>query len=168
MSSVEKFVAWGQYVHWADLQFTRHHASVGAANNADAIGLAAHWLAAEYIVLEGWRELKYRDPIIEALLDRYPEHEAMLRRCRNAVYHFQPALLDKRITSCLEDKNEELRWVVALHFEFQRYFLRFPYTYQGAWEERYELAQAIRGCVGWHPKDTPTGQLIALNRKLLP
>ena len=57
--------------------------------------------------------------------------------------------------------------VEALHFEFQRYFIKYPYTFDAPWDACYELALEIRGCVGWHPKGTPASRVLALYEKCL-
>lgn len=49
---IMKLLAWGQYVHWAELQFRRYVLRREAAPTAELIGIVAHWLAAEFVVLE--------------------------------------------------------------------------------------------------------------------
>ena len=150
-------IAWGQYVHWSDLQFRRFmelsRLSEDTVGN-DHIGVMAHWLAAEYVVLEGWKQLGHQDCKLGKLLSLYPENVEALRRCRNAVYHFQTEILDKRLMKCIANENEEMIWSIALHFEFQRYLLNFPYGFYGSQEEQEELADEMGKCVGWWPTDT--------------
>jgi hypothetical protein len=106
---------------------------------AELIGVVAHWLAAEYIVLEGWRQLEAADANIEMILALYPDHSDVLRKCRNAVYHFQTEILDARIINCVNDEDEELSFAVALHFEFQRYLFQFPDRFMGTAADLEEL-----------------------------
>ena len=148
---MEKLLAWGQYLHWADLQFARYISLNEKSNDADRIGIVAHWLASEYIVLEGWNQLGFRDNRIEKLLLLYPDHCDILRRCRNAVYHFQNQLIDKRIETCLKDEHEELQWSVVLHFEFQRYLLCYSEHFTGTQQEKEELSESIISAIGWSP-----------------
>jgi hypothetical protein len=162
-----KVLAWGQYVHWADLQFGHFRALTESDSDADRIGICAHWLASENAVVEGWHKLGLEDVTITELLSRYPEHCDMLRRCRNAVYHFQPEMLDQRITACLTDSNEELTWSVALHFEFQRFLLHFPYYYLGTWQECNDLAVEVRATIGWLPKHSPSAKRLELYEKCM-
>lgn len=124
------------------------------ALNNDHVGVTAHWLAAEYIVLEGWRQLRHDDPKLNKLLSLYPENVEVLRRCRNAVYHSQTEILDKRILKCTANENEEMIWSIALHFEFQRYLLNFPYSFNGSQEEQEKLADEMAACIGWWPINT--------------
>jgi len=147
-------VAWGQYVHWSELQFRRFMELSEDAVNNDHVGVTAHWLAAEYVVLEGWKQLDHHDRRLDKLLSLYPENVELLRRCRNAVYHFQAEILDKRILKCIANENEVSIWSIALHFEFQRYLLNFPYSFYGSQEEQEKLADEMAKCVGWWPTDT--------------
>jgi len=154
LKSLTTVVAWGQYVYWCELQFSRFRALPEEKDGAHHIGVVAHWLASEHVVLEGWLQLRHSDEKLEKLISLYPDNVEALRRCRNAVYHFQTEILDKRIIKCLFDKNEELLWSIALHYEFQRYLLNFPYTFSGTQEEKEELAEEMAGCVGWWPTET--------------
>ncbi len=121
-TDMHTLLAWGQYLHWCDLQFKQFSSLTNGAEGDSDIGAAAYWLASEYVVLEGWQEIGDNDAKIDRLLALYPENIDLLRRCRNAVYHFQKEVLDTRIIKCLSDENEVLLWSVALHFEFQRFF----------------------------------------------
>lgn len=166
-SSSTMIIAWGQYIHWAQLQFERF-SSIGVDDSdSRQIGIFAHWLAAEYVVLEGWRELGITDKRVSKLIELYPENCETLRRCRNAVYHFQPEILDRRIINCLKDQNEEAVWSIALHYEFQRILIAYPYALSGTIEEQAEIANEIEFCVGWMPKDIPSARKILLLRKCL-
>lgn len=147
--TIEKLLAWGQYVHWADLQFLRFMTISEDASNADRIAIVSHWLASEYVVLEGWHQLCYTDIRIERLITLYPENCDVLRRCRNAVYHFQPRLLDKRIQTCIKGQNEELQWTAALHFEFQRFLLNYANGLDATRTEKDNLTESIIDCIGW-------------------
>lgn len=160
-------IAWGQYIHWAQLQFERF-ASIGDGDSdSHQIGVFAHWLAAEYVVLEGWRELGITDKRVSKLIQLYPENCETLRRCRNAVYHFQPEILDRRIINCLQNKNEEAVWSISLHYEFQRLLIAYPYALSGTIEEQAEVADEMERCIGWIPKDIPATRRIQLLRKCL-
>jgi len=160
-------IAWGRYVFWADLQFRRYEAIPENIKSSKLLGIVAHWLAAEYVVLEGWKELGWHDARIDDMLARYPGHVDVLRRCRNAVYHFQRGLFDERIGKCLEDKDEELRWKGALHFEFQRFLLHFPYTCRGTREQQEELARSLEACIGWLSKKTLSARALRVQRQCL-
>jgi hypothetical protein len=160
-------VAWGQYVHWCELQFRRFLELSEDALNDDHVGITAHWLAAEYVVLEGWQQLGHDDPKLNKLLSLYPENVAELRRCRNAVYHFQTEILDKRIVKCIADENEAMLWSIALHFEFQRYLLNYPCSFGGPLEEQEGLADEMAGCLGWWPTNTASAAVRRIYNKCI-
>lgn len=164
---IKSFIAWSQYLHWADLQFRAFLAIGEDGREADRIGALAHWLAAEHVVLEGWTELEIGDPIVSLLVERYPENVEVLRRCRNAVYHFQKVVLDPRICKVLADQNEELKWATAMHYEYHRFFVQYPYMHAGPWEERELLAKEIEDTLGWYPKRSPQSKVMDLYRKCI-
>jgi hypothetical protein len=160
-------IAWGQYIHWAQLQYERFASIRDGDSDSHQIGVFAHWLAAEYVVLEGWRELGITDKRVSKLIQLYPENCETLRRCRNAVYHFQSEILDRRIINCLQNQNEEAAWSIALHYEFQRLLIAYPYALSGTIEEQAELADEMAHCIGWMPERNPTYRKIELLRKCM-
>ncbi|MBI2585731.1 MAG: hypothetical protein HYW28_07640 [Rhodospirillales bacterium] len=74
-----------------------------------------------YVVVEGYRELKLKDEAIDALLCK-DQYENLLRRFRNAVFHFQKYPFDKRLVEFLIAENSE-HWVRELHGAFSRFFI---------------------------------------------
>lgn len=133
---------------------------------ADKIGIVSHWLASEYVVLEGWKQLNEKDSKIDKLIALYPEHCEALRRCHNAVYHFQTEPLDDRIGRCLENKNEELSWSVVLHYEFQRFLLNYAYVnLDGTLAEKEQTAQLLNRCIGWFPTEVVSAEVLKLYKK---
>ena len=163
ISRILKMIAWGQYVHWAHLQFVRFTSMEEEVSDGHREGVVAHWLAAEYVVLEGWRELGFTtDTRISRLIQLYPENCEALRLCRNAVYHFQSKILDKRIIKCIRDENEELAWAAAIHGEFQNFLVSYPYLLPGALEEQTEIADEMRKCIGWMPDECPRAGVLRM------
>ena len=150
-SRLNKLLAWGQYLHWCELQFVEYCTTSELSSASHVVGVTAHWLAALHVVLEGWKKLQYKDDKIAKLLSLYPENEAVLRRCRNAVYHFQAEILDERIGALLSDANEAFAWSLALHFEFQRFLVDFPHGVSPSREENKMLASEMALCIGWWP-----------------
>jgi len=150
-SLIIKLIAWGQYVHWCELQFGQYSRLSENTPEAEVVGVTAHWFAALRVVLEGWKELGHKDPKIDKLLSLYPENEDVLRRCRNAVYHFQDQIMDRRIVNMLSDTNEAFTWSLALHFEFQRYLVDYPHGLSSNREENELLAAEMAACIGWWP-----------------
>jgi hypothetical protein len=151
-ASIEHLVSWGQYMHWAEIHFERFRLYPADADHVARIGVVAHWLASEYVVLEGWSEIDMTNERVSRLLSAYPEHKDLLRRCRNAVYHFQKDPLDARLSRVLKDENEELRWAVALHFELQGVLLQLSDQLRTGGPLNRQIAAALARTIGWFPR----------------
>jgi hypothetical protein len=139
-------------MHWAELQFERFRTYSEADDISSRIGVVAHWLAAEYVVLEGYMELGLHHQSVARLLSAYPEHKDLLRRCRNAVYHFQKSPIDPRIAKVLKDEDEELRWCSALHFELQGVLLQLVDALRSGSVHQREIVPILVRSIGWFPK----------------
>ena len=161
---IEQLVAWGQYMHWCHLQYQRVHPGARKAGHARRLGVVSHWLAAEFVVLEGWEALKLSSARISRLLAAYPEHKDLLRRCRNAVYHFQKEPIDPRIERVLSGTNEELRWAAALHFEFQGVLLSLSDQLRLAGADGRSIASGLAGAIGWFPRHPFSSKIKKLER----
>jgi len=166
-SKTMQVIAWGQYIHWAQLQFERYSAIDPDISDSEKIGITAHWLSAERVVLEGWNEIGFVDNKISDLIRLYPENCESLRLCRNAVYHFQSKILDERILKFMRDENEEFAWLFALHIEFQNFLAVYPYSLQGDVHEKEELASEMMGGIGWWPNQCPEAGRIRILRRCL-
>ena len=157
----DKFVSWARYLYWADLQrrqFISYRDDVITPDDEDPdwhlVAVSAHWFASMWVVIEGWQQIGYRDNIVDGLLTDYPEYCSLLRRYRNAVYHYQPTLFDKRMTDFSVEGGEPIMmWVFALFLEFQRFLWEWPEKLKGTKEQEDELRQLIRNAVGWMPTE---------------
>jgi hypothetical protein len=90
---------------------------------ADDHGLfMAHWYGALYVVIEGWKELGLKDPIVDKLLDS-PNVE-LLKRFRNGSFHFQKEYFDSRFANFWYDSKNTVPWVRQLNSAFGRFFLK--------------------------------------------
>lgn len=119
----DKIISWAQYLQWADLNFDRYLVMDESKN--DVIGSACQWFASEYVVLEGWKELKLNHDPIDSLIDEQADKVALLRRCRNAVFHYQKIPFEQRLMDfALEPAASE--WLGVLHREFLIYILQYP------------------------------------------
>lgn len=85
----------------------------------------SYWYAGLYVVIEGWKELKLHDPVIDGLLTS--PNVDLLRRYRNGVFHFQPEYMDKRFRGFVEEGTEPVAWVRELNEQFGRFFLEQPH-----------------------------------------
>jgi hypothetical protein len=88
----------------------------------------SHWYATLYVVIEGWRELRLNDPVIDGLLTS--SNVKLLKLYRHGVYHFQRDYFDKRYLKFM-DNPDSARWVRALHQGF--------YDYLELWFNTYDL-----------------------------
>jgi hypothetical protein len=89
--------------------------------NIEAFLYMSYWYAGLHVVIEGWRELKLSDPIIDGLLQS--PNVDLLRRYRNGAFHFQKDYIDKRFMELIEDGVNPVRWVRELNEQFGRFFL---------------------------------------------
>ncbi len=149
---IQKMMALGQYIHWADMHYEYREELRDDCSESVFIGVMSHWIAAQYVVIEGWKELKFKDKEIDNLLDSYPDYVDIFRRCRNAVYHYQSKVLDKRIQNAMKG-NELYEWLVALKWEFERFLYLYPFYEFGYGKKSVVFCEEYFGCVGWRPKD---------------
>ncbi len=77
-----------------------------------------YFLAALYVVAEGFKKLRLRDTKISGLLKS--PHLGLLKRFRNAVFHYQRARVNEKLLGFLS--KDCLEWVKELHSELQRWF----------------------------------------------
>ncbi len=145
-------MAWGQYIHWANIQYEHREQLDEDCSESIFIGVMSHWIAAQYVVIEGWHKLKESDETIDNLLNSYPDFVDIFRRCRNAVYHYQNNLLDKRIEEALKGE-EHYNWLVAIKWEFERYLYFYPFKEYGFNKDSIELSNEYFGCIGWKPNE---------------
>ena len=76
-----------------------------------------YWYASLYVVVQGYRNLKLIDPRINALLAS-PNVKA-LRRCWNAVFHYQPDYFSAKLPI---QSPDFIGWVRELMDAFRAYF----------------------------------------------
>lgn len=152
LKKLEKMIAWGQYIHWANLQYEHRVELDENCSESIQIGVMSHWIASQYVVIEGWFELGESDKTIDGLLEKYPDFIDVFRRCRNAVYHYQDCVLDKRIQKAFKGE-EEYNWLVAIKWEFERYLYLYPFKEYGMNKESLELSYEYFGCIGWKPNE---------------
>lgn len=73
-----------------------------------------------YVVVEGYRDLDYRDDAIDAVLAN-EEMVSALRRFRNATFHFQAAPFSNKLLDFLTAESSEI-WIRELNRAFRRFF----------------------------------------------
>lgn len=110
-----------------------------------AMAYLGYWFASLYVVVEGWTELGLEDEVIRGLLTS--PNSQLLRRFRNAVFHFQPTYFDRRLTDLIASKEDAAAWAASLHDAFSDYFLR-RFAALGALDEVKRQLQAAPDIAG--------------------
>lgn len=80
------------------------------------------WYSLLYVVIEGYKALGIKCDLIDALLEN-EEMVSMLRRFRNATFHFQEDPISEKLLAFLEVPESEY-WIQDLNAAFQGYFVR--------------------------------------------
>lgn len=144
----QKIVAWAQYLHWADINFNRFMSSED--DIASSIGIAFQWFASEYVAIEGWKEIELESAIISKILEENEEGIGILRRARNAVFHFQVAPLEKRLFDFASEFGSN-GWLIDLHQAFLAYLLDYPASIYPYDYRREEFGEKFFELAGWKP-----------------
>ena len=80
------------------------------------------WYALLYVVVEGYTELRHKDPALEELLAQTHMVDG-LKRFRNAVFHYQKNPLSEKLLTFLETEESETL-IGQLNRAFRSYFER--------------------------------------------
>jgi hypothetical protein len=145
--------SWGKYIYRSDIE--RNNFERKIQNDESGIKFfiySSQWLASLYVVVEGWRSLKESDDAINELLVVYEDYVLTINRCRNAVYHYQKNILDKRVEKAVSNK-ELITWAGALLDEFIRFLYIYPFHAHGICKESIHLQKEYLDLVGWVPKE---------------
>jgi hypothetical protein len=156
----EQLFAWLRYLYWADLAYRQWDQFAEGAQINDKwidwwgfFARMSHFYAAEYVVIEGWRETGFTDAVIDEALNRWPDILDLLRRYRNGVYHYQPKLIEQRFMGLLKEQESAMFFIRYLHSEFCRYYWSYINTFPCSPEQRCELRKIVLTVVGWLPDD---------------
>ena len=120
----ERVLAWARYVFWADVE-CRQYEAYEALENEPVTGfsfvLMVQWYAALWVAIEGWRVCRLSDATVDELLNdsAFEPNMHLLRRFRNAVYHYQDTLTDDRLGGFLHEATNTVPWAFLVHSEFQ-------------------------------------------------
>lgn len=113
------------------LQLNAEKKVAAAQYNIESFLCMSYWYGGLYVVIEGWKELKLKDNIIDSLLDS--PNVDLLRRYRNGTFHFQRNYFDERLLRFMRDGIDCVPWIRNLNQEFGRYFL--------SWYEQRNIAK---------------------------
>lgn len=93
----------------------------GAAFFCDDPGIfMSYWYGSLYVVIEGWKELEFSDPVIDLLL--LDPKVKQLRLYRNGTFHFQKNYWDHRFKNFIAEEGAAV-WVRKVTLELGRWFL---------------------------------------------
>lgn len=131
----EGFIALRRYFLWTTEMRGRFYGALGEARTrgvepfelgrrhalsaGDSFQYMSYWCAALVVVIEGWEELRLRNPEIDLLLANDANRD-LLRRYRNGVYHFQRRLDDDRFFDLIREGEAVVPWVIELTAAFGR------------------------------------------------
>ena len=168
----ENLIAWFRYLFWADINYKQLNKSFEASVTSEEIptnlfiAFSSQWYGSLYVVVEGWEELKLEDQIISKLLNEHQDLKDLLRRYRNAVFHFQPKLLDNRLTGFGKTKDNSHLWIELLHRQFVRFFSDQVAKLPGDKDQQSEIKDSLKELIGWIPEGTFYDRVRDLNRLL--
>jgi hypothetical protein len=144
----QKVISWFQYLHWADINFDRYICY--DESSVTEIAIAFQWFASEYVAIEGWKKVGFRDSEIDELLSKNQNSIDLLRRARNAVFHYQTTPYDKRLEEFAKQFHKD-GWLVELHQLFLKFMLAYPGAIYPYSERRKEFVSSFYEIVGWKP-----------------
>jgi hypothetical protein len=164
---LNQIFAYARYLSWADLQrrvFEEELSKEVPPSDLNAVrdhewrwfGLMCYWYSSLYVVIEAWGKLGFTDSIVDRLLSGPKQFPSLLRRYRNAIFHYQESLIDPRFVELLEHGAEHVYWIRSLHYELVRSFAEHLDGLLGEGEGRTELLGAVERLVHWYPyKEAP-------------
>ncbi|MEX3815971.1 hypothetical protein AB3X96_38050 [Paraburkholderia sp. BR13439] len=80
------------------------------------------WYSLLYVVVEGYRELGQKYEPLEEVLTK-AEYVDLLRRFRNATFHFQADPLNDKLIDFLDKQDSEL-WIGDLNKQLEAFFMQ--------------------------------------------
>lgn len=156
----QRIFAWARYVYWSEVE-RKQYEGHEPADDEPTLGLTTvlmvQWYATLWVAVEGWRECPLSDETVDELLTdpAFEDNVQLLRRFRNGVYHYQPELINERLLAFFRQGEHAVTWAFLLHEEFMRVIWEITHPPGVTPTTQLELADAIRGIVGWLPTDIP-------------
>lgn len=127
VGDTEKLLSLHRYFIWANKMRTHFDELAMKADlnqyqvQMDIMMYMSYWYGTLYTVVEGWKDLKYKDNKIDSLLDSTTID--ILRRYRNGVFHYQENYNDRRFTDLYSEGKTSVVLIRTLNEELARYFL---------------------------------------------
>ena len=104
-----------------------------------------------YVAIEGWQELKLQDSEIDRILKEHQQGVALLKRARNAVYHFQKEMYGDKMAGFAEEIGRD-GWVLDLYREFVRFLAEYPKSVYPFEEKQEHFVNQFYEILGWEPR----------------
>jgi hypothetical protein len=117
--------AWGRYLYWAELSRRNWHRFITRNPTFTQqlipqwLGVSCYWAASLYVVIEGWEEAGFQDPLVDRLL-KLSDYKAVLKKLRNGTFHYQPSIFSPKITDFFKSIDTTV-WLNILQEEFVRW-----------------------------------------------
>jgi hypothetical protein len=173
IANSEVLFSWGRYLYWADLmqrdwdKFMSEKGENAKKAIPEWLGVSCYWAASLYVVIEGWETAKFKDPIVDALME-VSDYKHVLRRLRNGTFHYQPAIISQKVTDFFQTPDVTL-WLYFLHEEFCRWLRDCVETVERAAllspEQSQEWRDDFADLIGWLPLRPAEQNLNALRKK---
>ena len=145
--------SWGKYIYRSEIERLNFDQRIQNDDSGVRYFIySSQWLSSLYVVIEGWQSLGFSNERIDKLLSAYDDYVLTVKRCRNAVYHYQKDVLDKRVEKAVSD-TDILTWAGALLDEFIRFLFMYPILINGLCEESLYLQKEYLDLIGWVPKN---------------
>lgn len=149
-NKLKEVVSWGHYIHWAQLNADRWICA-DDHSSAESVATSFQFFASMYVAIEGWKNLKLDDPKIEHIIEKNNEGIKLLRRARNAVYHFQKEMYGEKMTAFAIEFGRD-SWVMDLYYEFIRFIAEYPSKVYPFDERQEEFVFKYYEMLGWNPE----------------
>jgi hypothetical protein len=166
--------SWGRYLYWAELM-RRHWDNFLKERGPDAyptpewLGVSSYWAASLFVVIEGWKDARFDDPVINAMLE-LSNYTDVLRKFRNGTFHYQPELVSAKVIDFFRTPYV-IWWVHFLHEEFCRW-LRDCIDPVGSAayfsrEQTQEFQKNLADLIGWLPLRPAERELESLQKRVI-
>jgi hypothetical protein len=127
MPDEEEGISLLRYFLWADClrnSFEKALRQTGCVDisSSEGFNVAMYmslWYGCLYAVIEGWYALSLKEREIDSLLTS--PHVSLLRRYRNATFHYQKKYMHEKFTDFIYEGESSAVWVRAVHDAFADY-----------------------------------------------
>jgi hypothetical protein len=131
MTTSDELITLSRYFIWADTMKTHFEKALRKRRSVDLSGpdgmdvamYMSLWYGCLYVVIEAWRDLGLRDREVDSLVAS--ANTDLLRRYRNAVFHYQKEYWPEKSMAFLREGESSAVWVRAVHNALQRYLTDF-------------------------------------------